>query len=184
MTANTDQQAFLDFLQGKGDAAGAVPRRSKVRRPYLYFAYGSNLNLAQMRHRCPQAEVLGAYTLQGWQLAFRGVADCIETDGAECTGGLFKIYPACEDALDRYEGFPRLYGKQYVTDPTHGLIMLYTMNKGDLAFPNRGYLSTIKEGYTDFGLDRQALFEAIQWTEDHMTPAGLEADRRAVLATH
>ena len=26
----------------------------------LYIAYGSNLNLEQMKHRCPTAEVVGA----------------------------------------------------------------------------------------------------------------------------
>lgn len=40
----------------------------------LYIAYGSNLNLEQMKHRCPTAEVVGKSTLRGWRLRFRGGA--------------------------------------------------------------------------------------------------------------
>ena len=40
----------------------------------LYIAYGSNLNLEQMKHRCPTAEVVGKSTLHGWRLRFRGGA--------------------------------------------------------------------------------------------------------------
>lgn len=37
----------------------------------LYIAYGSNLNLEQMKHRCPTAEVVGAAELRNWRLWFR-----------------------------------------------------------------------------------------------------------------
>lgn len=37
----------------------------------LYFAYGSNINLNQMEHRCPDASVVGPVTLEGWELLFR-----------------------------------------------------------------------------------------------------------------
>lgn len=38
----------------------------------LYLAYGSNLNLAQMRYRCPDARVVGYTYLPDRKLAFRG----------------------------------------------------------------------------------------------------------------
>lgn len=34
----------------------------------LYIAYGSNLNLEQMRRRCPTAELVGKTVLRGWRL--------------------------------------------------------------------------------------------------------------------
>ena len=37
-----------------------------------YIAYGSNLNVEQMKHRCPDARVVGTATLEGWTLLFRG----------------------------------------------------------------------------------------------------------------
>jgi len=38
----------------------------------LYVAYGSNLNLKQMSHRCPTAKVYGKGKLKRYRLLFRG----------------------------------------------------------------------------------------------------------------
>ena len=38
----------------------------------LYFAYGSNINLDQMRYRCPDATVYGQAVLDNYDLRFRG----------------------------------------------------------------------------------------------------------------
>ena len=42
------------------------------RKPTLYIAYGSNLNLPQMAVRCPTAEVAGKSELKDYELLFRG----------------------------------------------------------------------------------------------------------------
>ena len=42
------------------------------KRPRLYIAYGSNLNLSQMAYRCPTAKVAGKGGLKGYELLFRG----------------------------------------------------------------------------------------------------------------
>lgn len=42
----------------------------------LYFAYGSNINLEQMEHRCPDAQLVGPVTLQNYELQFRGQRLC------------------------------------------------------------------------------------------------------------
>lgn len=42
------------------------------RKPKLYIAYGSNLNLPQMAHRCPTAKVVGKSELKDYELLFRG----------------------------------------------------------------------------------------------------------------
>ena len=39
-----------------------------------YFAYGSNMNLEQMKYRCPAAEVVENVRLEDYRLAFRGKA--------------------------------------------------------------------------------------------------------------
>ncbi len=39
----------------------------------LYVAYGSNMNILQMRHRCPAAEKICTEILKDYQLEFRGV---------------------------------------------------------------------------------------------------------------
>lgn len=65
-----------------------------------YFAYGSNLNVAQMAQRCPGAKPLGCIKLPGWKLVFRGVADAIQEPGAFCYGGIWRITPEDEAALE------------------------------------------------------------------------------------
>ena len=87
----------------------------------LYAAYGSNLNLEQMEYRCPYAVPLGTAELAGYRLLFRGGRDGSAVATVEPMGGgsvpvlLWEITPRDEEALDRYEGWPRLYCKETVT---------------------------------------------------------------------
>ena len=55
----------------------------------LYIAYGSNLNLPQMAHRCPSAKVVGASEIKNYALVFRGgrsgaVATIEPCEGSSC----------------------------------------------------------------------------------------------------
>lgn len=44
-----------------------------MKRKY-YIAYGSNLDVDQMLHRCPDALTIGRSTIDGYKLVFRGTA--------------------------------------------------------------------------------------------------------------
>lgn len=83
----------------------------------LYFAYGSNIDLEQMARRCPAAQVVGPATLENYELAFRGsgFATIMPKEGSVVHGLLWSITPLCEQALDRYEGYPRHYTKELAT---------------------------------------------------------------------
>lgn len=113
-----------------------------------YFAYGSNLNVGQMRWRCKNAVPLGPYTLQGYQLVFRFYADVIPATGKSVKGGLWEITEEHEKYLDKYEGCPKLYGKYYEDD-----IMFYRMREDayPLKLPTVGYLRDVLEGMENFG---------------------------------
>lgn len=37
-----------------------------------YLAYGSNLNVSQMKHRCPDAKPIGTAWIHGYQLLLKG----------------------------------------------------------------------------------------------------------------
>ncbi len=81
------------------------------RKPTLYIAYGSNLNLPQMAFRCPTAEVAGTSELKDYELLFRGgrrgaVATVEPKEGSSVPVLLWKIRQKDEEALDRYEGYP------------------------------------------------------------------------------
>ncbi len=130
----------------------------------IYLAYGSNLNKEQMAIRCPNAEILGTATLEGYELLFRGgresaVATIEPKEGSSVPVLLWSITPRCELALDRYEGFPFLYRKENVTVELNGdplEAMVYIMNEGKpIGKPSVYYYSIIREGYKecDFSID-------------------------------
>lgn len=75
-------------------------------RPRLYFAYGSNMDPRQMRHRCPEAARLGRVTLQGFRFIInsRGVATIECNKRSKVMGVLWELGPRCEATLDRFEG--------------------------------------------------------------------------------
>ena len=101
----------------------------------LYIAYGSNLNLPQMAHRCPSAKVVGASEIKDYALVFRGgrngaVATIEPCEGSSVPVLLWKITPKDEAALDVYEGFPRFYDKELMELPLDGQsvsAMVYVM---------------------------------------------------------
>lgn len=82
----------------------------------LYVAYGSNLNLSQMKHRCPNAEFIGVGEIENYELQFKGTEYNAHATIAPCNGknvpvGVFDIKPRDEMHLDRYEGYPSYYFK-------------------------------------------------------------------------
>jgi gamma-glutamylcyclotransferase (GGCT)/AIG2-like uncharacterized protein YtfP len=137
----------------------------------LYIAYGSNLNLNQMKHRCPTARVIGTSELKDYELVFRGsrhnaVATVEPRRGSTVPILLWSIKPDDEKALDRYEGYPSFYDK-VVVDINIGdhktTAMIYIMTAGHrLGNPSENYLKTIEEGYIDAGFDTNILHNAVE----------------------
>lgn len=143
----------------------------KNRENQIYAAYGSNLNLEQMAVRCPYATVIGNGTLEGYALLFRGgnggaVATVEPKKGSSVPVLLWEITPRCEDALNRYEGWPRLYRKETVGITYDGKVVeavAYIMNDGyPLGLPGSGYLNTIVEGYFTADFDTEVLEQAMR----------------------
>lgn len=134
----------------------------------FYVAYGSNLNLEQMAHRCPNAKVVGVGMLEGWRLIFNRVATIEPDETAQVPVGLWSITEQCERALDIYEGYPHLYRKETVKvrmfDGTDREAMVYIMNTGSPQVPNSYYLQTIEQGYRDVGLTSKYLEDALMET--------------------
>jgi len=153
----------------------------------LYFAYGSNMNLDQMRYRCPDAEPLMPVVLRNYELSFRGggVATILPKPGATVHGLLWDLTPACERALDIYEGFPRLYGKQSVVvrDEKNNQsfrVMAYVMTPEHARTPREpphSYFNGILQGYRQNGLPIQPLYNALRATREEIVE--LEAQARA-----
>tara|TARA_E500000178_G_C16858609_1_gene678589 strand:- start:603 stop:1004 length:402 start_codon:yes stop_codon:yes gene_type:complete len=132
----------------------------------LYFAYGSNLNLFQMKRRCKDSIFLKKINLKDFRLTFRSkyrAADIEPKINSIVPGGLFEISKSDEKKLDIYEDFPILYKKHYFY--YYGKkVMTYTMGTtSPFRFPTERYLNIIKRGYKDCKLDRKFLIKALKF---------------------
>lgn len=76
-----------------------------------YIAYGSNLSVEQMKHRTPEAKIIGVGILEGWQLLFRYHATVERNPKKNTPVLVWEISEQDEKNLDRYEGFPQYYIK-------------------------------------------------------------------------
>lgn len=133
-----------------------------------YIAYGSNMNVEQMSRRCPNAKPIGKTVLKNYKLVFKGVADIEKSESEEVPVVVWEITKECEKALDIYEGYPRLYRKEYVEIEINGkteLAMVYVMNYAKGAKPSEYYYNVIKQGYKDFDINTAPLEKALKESE-------------------
>ena len=131
----------------------------------LYFAYGANLNKEGMRVRCPGAMIVRSHQLKDWRLIFSGVATIQPSPGDTVSGAIWSITDKCEKSLDMFEGFPTLYRKEYIRIRGHE-VMFYVMNHDKPSEPSLGYLMTIAEGYEDWNLQLDNLWNAVRTTQN------------------
>lgn len=136
----------------------------------LYVAYGSNLNIRQMKHRCPGAKLYGTGVIDDYELQFKGqphsaFATIAPKEGASVPVAVWDISEKNEQALDRYEGYPSYYFKQNVPVQLDGEevnAMVYIMNlKMGFGMPSPYYYQTVYDGYNDCGLDTDVLDKAV-----------------------
>jgi len=126
-----------------------------------YFAYGSNLNHHQMtKIRCIGSKYSKTFFLKDYKLIFChpnklnkfGYGNVIKNKESETPGAIWKITRKHEEILDRYEGFPNTYQKEYFY--LNGKkIMFYIMKKYHLKNPPKSYIDTINEGYKNCNID-------------------------------
>jgi len=140
---------------------------------HLYFAYGANTNHSAMAYRCPHAEFLGTGNLLGHRLVFRGVADIEAHSAGSVAGALWRISDDHLDALDAFEGYPRLYIRKavhvHMNPPVFRDLedrvtaLVYQMagrNQHSVQPAYPMYLDTLAEGYADCRLPKDQLVAA------------------------
>lgn len=148
---------------------------TKKNKPNRYYiAYGSNLNVAQMARRCPDAEVFATSIIKDYRLLFKGSKTgaylTIEpAEGYEVPIGIWKVSAEDELRLDRYEGYPDFYYKTYVRfvgdDDSELNAFIYIMHEErSIAIPGSYYIQTCTQGYEDFGFDPKYLAEALDYS--------------------
>ena len=140
-----------------------------------YIAYGSNLNIRQMRMRCPSARIIGTSEIPDYELLFKGSKTgsylTIEPKkGSWVPVAAWEVSAEDEQALDRYEGFPTFYYKKEMLLPIKGIrsgkirrrnTFVYIMHEDRvLGVPSNFYMQTCLSGYKSFGFDPKFLHEA------------------------
>lgn len=140
-----------------------------------YLAYGSNLNLYQMKRRCPKAIPIGTSFIEGYELLFKGsktgsyltIEKC---EGARVPVAVWKVEDSDELSLDAYEGYPTFYYKKEMEIIYQGLVskkkrkvkaFVYIMHEDrQLGVPSNYYVDVCANGYTSFGFDFEYLKKA------------------------
>ncbi len=154
---------------------GRGPKRDEMMmNTVLYFAYGSNLDDAQMRARCAGARVVTRAVLPNYALVFGGfshrwggaVASAVRAKSARVEGLLYALDAADLRALDRFEGYPFAYERvvKMVLDP-HGrrrraTTYLQPEDGFEAWTPPQGYFNVLWRAYGRLGFDVEPLARA------------------------
>ncbi len=130
-----------------------------------YFAYGSNLNLEQMKSRCPCSVPVVRAKLKDYQLGFNRTADILENKGSEVWGAIYDVPKGDMKALDRYEGYPHFYKKLDVKVESYRgkayKVFTYAMIFEGAERPSDSYYRVIEEGYRNWGIGLKPLQQAL-----------------------
>ena len=141
-----------------------------------YLAYGSNLNIRQMRYRCPTAKPIGITAIPDYELLYKGSGTGAYLTIEPKKDGLvpiavWEVTEADEKRLDAYEGCPTFYYKKELRLPvklasgkTKKLTaFVYIMHEErSLGIPSLAYIRTCEEGYRNFGFDTKFLNAAYE----------------------
>ena len=136
-----------------------------------YIAYGSNLSVEQMAHRCPGATIAGQAVLVGWELLFRGCATIAPNPKKNTPVLVWDISEQDEKSLDRYEGFPTYYRKEELNiellhegaEAKMVTAMVYIMeNDFGRRAPSLHYYKVLYDGYKAFKFPMHILEGALK----------------------
>ena len=141
-----------------------------------YIAYGSNLNVKQMKFRCPGAKVVGTSVIKDYQLLYKGSKTGSYLTIEKKKGGMvpvavWEVTADDEKRLDAYEGYPNFYYKTDMELQLKGSrkkinAFVYIMHEErKLGIPSHAYVRTCVQGYRDFGFDLKHLRLAFDISE-------------------
>lgn len=114
----------------------------------LYFAYGSNMDLAAMALRCPASKLVGPARLARHRFLINvdGYATVLRDPRMDVHGLLFDLALSDVPSLDRYESLGRLYSK--ITQPVltkegPKRALVYVGRANEPGLPKPGYLEGV-----------------------------------------
>ena len=128
---------------------------ARLLRVALYAAYGSNMDPAQMRERCPHSPVAGTGWLEGWRLTFGGedlgwdgsLSTIVEDPIDQVFVAVYDVTKEDEASLDDWESAGTgLYRKTKVRVSTMTgelLVWTYVLDAYEGGLPSASYLGVI-----------------------------------------
>ena len=135
-----------------------------------YAAYGTNISVAQMAVRFPDARVYGRAELRGYELVFRGpsgsaVATVEPREGGAVPVLLWRLSQRDGRALDIFENWPVLREKKILEVQMNSRAVpatVYIMTQGyQPGRPAQHYCDILAEGYRTCGFDPAVLEAAL-----------------------
>jgi gamma-glutamylcyclotransferase (GGCT)/AIG2-like uncharacterized protein YtfP len=131
-----------------------------------YAAYGMNTNLHSMAGRCLGARCLGPAVLPDHRFRFAHHADVIPDPGNGVYVVLWEITRSDLASLDRLEGWPTYYDRDWVPVRWQGQTiqaLTYYMQPGcPDSPPSQSYWDMLTEGYAENGLPADQLYQALK----------------------
>ena len=149
----------------------------------LYFAYGSNMNRAAMRRRCPGARAVGSAVLEGYRfyIGVEGWGSVRPAPGARVHGVLWRLTPRDIAALHTYEllhagvydvrWLPVRHGSRRVA------AMIYRLRRRVPGRPKPGYIAACAAAARNWSLPERYVrslerWSTSRWTGGRVTDAG------------
>ncbi|TFK62539.1 hypothetical protein BDN72DRAFT_804059 [Pluteus cervinus] len=140
--------------------------QSTIQPQSIYFGYGSNLWLDQMKRRCPGSRFIGVGYLTDWTwfINTRGYANVKKSSADVVYGAMYLLTEEDEALLDGFEGVPTSYVKErhpvvYLGDEDFGNLVgehrvvealvyvdVYRLKEGP---PKAEYICRMNEGIND-----------------------------------
>jgi gamma-glutamylcyclotransferase (GGCT)/AIG2-like uncharacterized protein YtfP len=135
-----------------------------------YFAYGSNMDAAQMAVRCKGHVLVGAARLADhrFMIMERGFATVVPAPGEVVHGVVWALTPNDEKALDYYEGvrhghYARELVRVTLADGGDLEVLTYVASDTGSGTPKESYIGRIVAGAIAHGLPEEYVATLREW---------------------
>lgn len=145
-----------------------------------YFAFGSNMDPAQMTRRCPSARLVGRAVLPGFDLVFDhpgsyrpgGVASVAPAPGRRVHGVVWELSAGDLARLDEIEkAYAREEHEVVLVGGGATRVQLYRTAPRGVFPPDADYVELLVKGAVEAGLPRQWV-ERLRWLRLEAVRAG------------
>ena len=143
----------------------------------LYFAYGSNMHRAAMRHRCPGATAVGTAMLDDYRffVGVDGWGSIAPRPGNAVHGVMWRLTPRDIAALHAYELLHQgLYDVRYLpvrSGSRRVRAMVYLLRRRAFGKPRPGYVELIASAARSWKLPEPYIRSVERWSASRWTGA-------------